>query len=138
MNKVILLGRLTKDPDLRFASGTGTAVTRFTVATNRPMKKDEADFINCIAFGKTGETITQYLTKGRQIAINGNIRTGSYKAKDDTTRYTTEVVVETFEFIGGQPKDKSLAETALDNANNYFKDSNNTDMIPVDDGDIPF
>ena len=74
MNKIILIGRLTKDPDLRFAAGSGTAVTRFTVAVNRQMKRDEADFINCIAFGKTGETIAQYLTKGRQIAINGNIQ----------------------------------------------------------------
>lgn len=138
MNKVILLGRLTKDPDMRFAQATGTAVTRFTIAVNRPMKKDEADFINCIAFGKTGETIAQYLTKGRQIAINGNIRTGSYEAKDGTKKYTTEVVVETFEFIAGQPKDKGLAETALDNANEYFNNSNNADMMPVDDGDIPF
>lgn len=141
MNKVILLGRLTKDPDLRFTSGTGTAVTRFTVAVNRPKQKDkpqEADFINCIAFGKTAETIAEYLTKGRQIAINGNIRTGSYEAKDGTKRYTTEVVVETFEFLGGQPKDKSLAETALDNANSYFDKEKNADMMPIDDGDVPF
>ena len=68
MNKVVLIGRLTKDPDLRFAAGSGTAVTRLTLAVNRPFKKDEADFINCIAFGKTGEIIAQYLTKGRQLA----------------------------------------------------------------------
>ena len=78
MNKVILIGRLTKDPELRYAAGNGTAVCRFTVAINRQFKKDETDFINCVAFGKTGETITQYLTKGRQIAVTGSIRTGSY------------------------------------------------------------
>ena len=134
MNKVILIGRLTKDPDLRFAAGSGTAVTRFTVAVNRQMKRDEADFINCIAFGKTGETIAQYLTKGRQIAINGNIRTGSYDAKDGTKRYTTDVVVETFEFINNGKKDEvnNGMENSFDNSNSY------EDMMPIDDGDIPF
>ena len=60
MNKVVLIGRLTKDPDLRFGAGSGTAVVRFTVAVNRRKKEDGADFISCIAFGKTGETIAQY------------------------------------------------------------------------------
>ena len=100
MNKVILIGRLTKDPELRYAAGNGTAVCRFTVAINRQFKKDETDFINCVAFGKTGETITQYLTKGRQIAVTGSIRTGSYDAQDGTKRYTTDVAVESFEFVG--------------------------------------
>lgn len=100
MNKVVLIGRMTKDPDLNFAAGTGTAVCRFSLAVTRPFKKDETDFINCIAFGKTGETIAQYLTKGRQVAIAGRIQTGSYDAKDGTKRYTTDVVVESFEFIG--------------------------------------
>ena len=100
MNKVILIGRLTKDPELRYAAGSGTAVCRFTVAINRQFKKDETDFINCVAFGKTGETIAQYITKGRQIAVTGSIRTGSYDAQDGTKRYTTDVVVESFEFIG--------------------------------------
>ncbi|MGL5616355.1 MAG: single-stranded DNA-binding protein [Sarcina sp.] len=148
MNKVILIGRLTKDPDLRFAAGSGTAVTRFTVAVNRQMKRDEADFINCIAFGKTGETIAQYLTKGRQIAINGNIRTGSYEAKDGTKRYTTEVVVETFEFISGVDNnasrggnsfgmDNNTGGSSFDNSDSSFSNSND-DMMPIDDGDIPF
>ena len=91
MNKVVLIGRLTKDPELRFAAGSGTAVARFTLAVNRQFKKDEADFISCIAFGKTGETIAQYITKGRQLAVSGNIRTGSYEAQDGTRRYTTDV-----------------------------------------------
>lgn len=63
MNKVILIGRLTKDPELRFTAGSGMAVSRFTVAVNRQFKKDETDFINCVAFGKTAETISQYLTR---------------------------------------------------------------------------
>lgn len=139
MNKVILIGRLTKDPDLRFAAGSGTAVTRFTVAVNRRKKEDGADFINCIAFGKTGETIAQYLTKGRQIAINGNIRTGSYEAKDGTKRYTTDVIVETFEFISSDKSSNS--QSGLQSNTDSFNDIDNSydDMMPVDDGgEIPF
>ena len=134
MNKVILVGRLTRDPDLRFGAGSGTAVVRFTVAVTRAMKRDEADFINCIAFGKMGETIAQYFTKGKQIAISGNIRTGSYDAKDGTKRYTTDVVVETFEFINNGKKDEvnNGMENSFDNSNSY------EDMMPIDDGDIPF
>ncbi len=130
MNKVILIGRLTKDPDLKFAQGTGKAITRFTLAVNRPMKKDEADFINCIAFGKTGETIAQYLTKGRQLAITGNIRTGSYEAKDGTKKYTTDVIIDSFEFIAG-----GQANTTNPGTDNLVDDFD--DMIQ-DDGDIPF
>lgn len=135
INKVILIGRLTKDPELNFTAGTGTAVTRFTIAVTRPFKKDETDFINCVAFGKTGETIAQYLTKGRQLAITGNIRTGSYDAKDGTKRYTTDVVVESFEFIG-QGKQEQREDNSF---NNNFGGMNfEEDMTPVDDGDMPF
>lgn len=134
MNKVILIGRLTKDPELRYAAGSGTAVCRFTVAINRQFKKDETDFINCVAFGKTGEAIAQYITKGRQIAVTGSIRTGSYDAKDGTKKYTTDISVESFEFIG----------SSNNNSNN--NSSNNWDTPvgdtgfgePVYDDDMPF
>ncbi|MGL5633887.1 MAG: single-stranded DNA-binding protein [Sarcina sp.] len=147
MNKVILIGRLTKDPDLRFAAGSGKAVTRFTMAVNRPMKRDEADFISCIAFGKTGETIAQYLTKGRQLAITGNIRTGSYE-KDGQMRYTTDVIVDSFEFISGGDNGARGGSSAFDGGNqgpSAFDSFNSSapndmsdDMMPIDDGDIPF
>ena len=126
MNKVELLGRMTKDPELRFAAGSGTAVSRFTVAINRQFKKEETDFINCIAFGKAAETISQYMRKGSQIALTGHIQTGSYDAKDGTKRYTTDVIVESFEFVGGK---KENAEP-----NSSFDD----DITPIDDGDMPF
>jgi len=153
MNKVILIGRLTKDPELNFAAGSGTAVTRFSLAVTRPFKKDETDFINCIAFGKTGETIAQYLTKGRQLAVTGSIRTGSYDAKDGTKRYTTDVVVDSFEFIGsgnngGAGRDQGSYNNGFGSSNtgsDYSTPSNNfggtnfeEDMTPVDDGDMPF
>lgn len=134
MNKVILIGRLTKDPELNFAAGTGTAVTRFTLAVTRPFKKDETDFINCIAFNKRAEAIAQYLTKGRQLAVTGSIRTGSYDAKDGTKRYTTDIVVDSFEFIG-QGNNNNQGNTPQNNFGGMnFED----DMTPVDDGDMPF
>lgn len=136
MNKVVLIGRLTKDPELNFTAGTGTAVCRFTLAVTRPFKKDETDFINCIAFGKTGETIAQYLTKGRQVALTGSIRTGSYDAKDGTKRYTTDVVVASFEFIGNS--NGSNNSQGGPSSNNYDQGGFYDDMAPIDDGDCPF
>lgn len=131
MNKVMLIGRLTRDPELNFAAGSGTAVTRFSLAVKRPFKKDESDFINCVAFGKTGETIAQYITKGRQLAVTGSIRTGSYDAKDGSKRYTTDIIVDSFEFLGnGQGNNQS---NSLNQDNNFDED-----MTPVDDGDMPF
>lgn len=134
MNKVILIGRLTKDPELNFAAGSGTAVTRFSLAVTRPFKKDETDFINCVAFGKTAETIAQYITKGRQLAVTGSIRTGSYNAKDGSKRYTTDVVVESFEFIGNNSGNKNNENGQENNFGGNFEE----DMTPVDDGDMPF
>ena len=132
MNKVILIGRLTKDPELRFTEGSGMAVSRFTVAVNRQFKKDETDFINCVAFGKTAETISQYLTKGRQIAVIGSIRTGSYDAQDGTKRYTTDVAVESFEFIGNNGQANTQGNSSDDAFGAY------DDITPVDDVDMPF
>lgn len=132
MNKVILIGRLTKDPELRFAAGSGMAIGRFTVAVNRQFKKDETDFINCVAFGKTAETISQYLTKGRQIAVIGSIRTGSYDAQDGTKRYTTDVAVDSFEFVGSNGQASTQGNSSDDAFGAY------DDITPVDDVDMPF
>ncbi len=133
MNKVVLIGNLTKDVDLSFAAGSGTAVGRFTVAVAR-MKKGESDFPNCISFGKTAETIAQYFFKGSKIAIEGHIQTGSYDAKDGTKRYTTDVIVDRFEFVG-QANNNNQSNTSSNNFNqNNFED----EMTPVDDGDMPF
>lgn len=133
MNKVVLIGNLTKDVDLSFAAGSDTAVGRFTVAVAR-MKKGESDFPNCISFGKTAETIAQYFFKGSKIAIEGHIQTGSYDAKDGTKRYTTDVIVDRFEFVG-QANNNNQGNTSSNNFNqNNFED----EMTPVDDGDMPF
>lgn len=114
MNKVILIGRTTKSPELRYAPGTGTAVCRFTLAVPRAFKKDEADFINCVAFGKIGETIAQYITKGRQVAISGSIRTGSYDNNAGNKVYTTDVVLDGFEFIGNNKNSNWEAQSQED------------------------
>lgn len=133
MNKVVLIGNLTKDVDLSFTAGSGMAVGRFSVAVAR-MKKGESDFPNCVSFGKTAETIAQYFFKGSKIAIEGHIQTGSYDAKDGTKRYTTDVIVDRFEFVGqGKGNDNQ------GNASSNFGGMNfEEDMTPVEDGDMPF
>lgn len=135
MNKWVGIGRLTRDPELNFQANSGMAICRFRLAVTRPFKKDETDFINCIAFNKRAETIAQYLTKGRQLAVTGSIRTGSYDAKDGTKRYTTDIVVDSFEFIGNSNGNSNNQG----NTSNSFSGMNfEEDMTPVNDGDMPF
>ncbi|MCM1039942.1 MAG: single-stranded DNA-binding protein [Roseburia sp.] len=103
MNKVILMGRLTRDPEVRYSQGeSATAVARYTLAVDRRFNRngDEntADFINCVAFGRAGEFAEKYFRKGIKIAVTGRIQTGSYTNKDGVRVYTTDVVVEEQEF----------------------------------------
>ena len=103
MNKVILMGRLTRDPEVRYSQGEqSTAIARYTLAVDRRFRRDgdtqTADFINCVAFGRQGEFAEKYLRKGIKIAITGRIQTGSYTNKDGQKVYTTDVVVEEQEF----------------------------------------
>ncbi|MCM1267756.1 MAG: single-stranded DNA-binding protein [Bacteroidales bacterium] len=103
MNKVILMGRLTRDPEVRYSQGENSlAIARYTLAVDRRFNRNNdeqtADFINCVAFGRTGEFAEKYLHKGTKIAVTGRIQTGSYTNKDGVKVYTTEVVVEDHEF----------------------------------------
>ena len=101
MNNVILMGRLTRDPEVRYGGANNTAVAKYSLAVPRKFKRDgdqECDFINCVAFGKLGEFAEKYLRKGIKIAITGRIQTGSYTNKDGQKVYTTDVVVEEQEF----------------------------------------
>lgn len=107
MNQVSLIGRLTKDPECKVIEGSGKQICNFSLAVPRRGKKDEADFVNCVAFGKTAETITKYLGKGRRISIVGALHTGSYDAKDGTKRYTTDVIVQEFGFLDTAPKNQN-------------------------------
>lgn len=103
MNCVQLIGRLTKDPETRYSGET--AVCHLTLAVNRQRSRDgeqQADFIRIVTFGKQAETVERYLTKGRQVAVNGRIQTGSYKDKDGRTVYTTGVIANNVEFLGGK------------------------------------
>lgn len=129
MNNISLVGRLTKDVELTFVANTGKAVARFSIAVNRKFKKDEVDFINCVAFDKTGEIIAQYMAKGSQIAITGALRTGSYEAKDGTKKYTSDVIVESFDFVGKKEEQTN---------NNFGKAKFEEEMTPVDNDSMPF
>jgi single-strand DNA-binding protein len=102
MNKVILMGRLTRDPEVRYSQGErSTAVARYSLAVNRTFKREgepDADFINCVAFGRQAEFAEKYFRKGIRIVITGRIQTGSYTNRDGVKVYTTDIVVEEQEF----------------------------------------
>ena len=102
MNKVILMGRLTRDPEVRYGAGeNSTAVARYTIAVDRRFKRDgeqNTDFIGCVAFGRNAEFAEKYLRQGTKIVLTGRIQTGSYTNRDDQKVYTTDIVVEEQEF----------------------------------------
>lgn len=116
MNKVILIGRCTRDPEVRYSQGeNATAVARYTLAVDRQFKRDgdqSADFINCIAFGKRGEFAEKYLRKGTKIAVIGRIQTGSYTNKDGNKVYTTDVVVDEHEFVESKASQQNGGDSA--------------------------
>lgn len=100
MNKVIIIGRLTRDPEVRVSEGReNMTVTRYTLAVDRRFNLDEADFIPCVVFGKSAEFAEEYFFKGMKVAVEGRIQTGSYTNKDGVKVYTTEVIVENQEFV---------------------------------------
>lgn len=118
MNRAILLGRLTKDPDVRRSQGAEpVTIARYTLAVDRRQKKQEgqqADFISCVAFGKAGEFAEKYLHKGTKICVSGHIQTGSYTRQDGTKAYTTDVVIEEQEFAESRNSDSAGRNTMDD------------------------
>ena len=137
MNKVIIIGRFTRDPEIKYSTGeNATATARFSLAVNRRFKNKEgnydADFINCVAFGKTAEFIEKYFTKGMAIGITGRIQTGSYTNKEGQKVYTTDVVVEETEFV--ESKNKSTS----DNVPNNNVNSNSDFEEVISDDEMPF
>lgn len=102
MNKVVLMGRLTRDPELRYSQGTNSlAITRYTLAVDRRVKRDgeaSADFISCVVFGHSAEFAEKYFRQGMRVSVSGRIQTGSYTNRDGVKVYTTDVVVEEQEF----------------------------------------
>ena len=124
MNSVSLAGRLTSDPRTKMTS-SDLMIASFTLAVDRKGKDKGADFIPCKAFGKTAETIAQYVKKGSMIGITGRIQTGSYDAKDGTKRYTTDVMVNEFYFLESKRHEPANIDQFAD-------------LEPVDSGDVPF
>ena len=136
MNRVILMGRLTKNPEIKYAGKENNmAVARYTLAVNRRYKREgeqEADFISCVTFGKSAEFAQKYLRKGIRIVVSGRISTGNYKDKDGKTIYTTDVIVEEHEFAQNKESNPS-SETEKEAGN----DSDGFMNVP-DDEEIPF
>lgn len=133
MNTVILIGRLTREPEVRYTNGQ-MAITTFSIAIDRPPKSDgtkETDFPRITVFGKTAENCSKYLTKGRKVAIEGRLQTGSYNNKNGDTVYTTDVVANRVEFLEWGDKNKS--------SNDNLKDDNIPDSFKeINEEDIPF
>ena len=132
MNRVVLIGRLTKNPELRFTPGTGLAVSTFTIAVDRKFSKEkkETDFIPIVVWGKQGEAAANNLSKGRLVGISGRIQTRNYEGKDGIRRYVTEIVADEVKFL---EKKNDVSNDTLDS--NYDDGWND----PVEDGDeIPF
>lgn len=129
MNKVILMGRLTKDPDIRYSQGeNSTAVARYTLAVDRRFRRDgeqTADFISCVAFGKAAEFAEKYFHQGIKIAVTGRIQTGSYTNREGNKVYTTDVVIEEQEFA----ESKSVGDSNTSHATQQNKPK------PFDDDD---
>ena len=102
MNKVILMGRLTRDPEIRYAQDNSLTVARFTLAVDRRFRRDNnqqnADFISCVAFGKTAEFFEKYMKQGTKVCVEGRIQTGTFNKQDGSKGYSTDVVVENVEF----------------------------------------
>lgn len=124
MNNVILIGRLTKDPELSYTTSQ-TALCKFTIAVDRQSKEEKtADFIRIVVWGKQAENCDRYFFKGKQVAVNGRIQTGSYKDKDGKTVYTTDVIANNVEFLGGKTEEKAelLPEEDLGKMFSYADD----------------
>ena len=125
MNKIILIGRLVRDPELSYTQG-GKAVCKFTLAVDRPYNGEskEADFINIVVWNKAGENAAKYLAKGRQTAVEGRLQLRSYDGNDGKKRYATEVIADRVEFIGSTSA-KQEGETF-------------GEEVDFDEGDVPF
>jgi len=147
MNKVILIARLTKDPELRYAPN-GTAIVNFTAACDRNMSKEKkaeaqakggqtADFPRIMAFGKTAELCANYLSKGKQVAIEGHIQTSTYKTQAGETRYSTDVIADKIEFVGNNSEAGPKNEPMSGGGSEEY---NQNDFASIEDleEDIPF
>lgn len=146
MNKVILIGRLARDPEMR-TTISGATVTRFTIAVSRNFADQngerKTDFLNCVAWRKQAENIAKYCQKGTQVAVEGRIETGSYDAQDGTKRYTTDIMCDNVTFLGSKGATQSGNDYNAASANvetNYMPQDNysNASMPTTDISEDPF
>lgn len=138
MNSVIMIGRLTKDPELRFIAGSGKAVANLTLAVNREFSKEkEADFFRVIVWGKQAENVANFLGKGRKILINGNLQNNNYEKADGTKVYGDHIIANRVEFL--DYADKDSAPQQQPKKQEPQSDSGFGDFEPLDDSmDVPF
>ncbi|MEW9675378.1 single-stranded DNA-binding protein [Lentibacillus sp. L22] len=156
LNRVVLVGRLTKDPDLRYTA-TGVAVANFTIAVNRPFSNQqgerEADFINCVVWRRAAENLANYMKKGNMIGVDGRVQTRRYEGQDGKTVFVTEIVAESVQFLetksssqrsqgssGFQPQ-QSPNQNQNQNQNQPNPENpfgNNGEPIDISDDDLPF
>ena len=138
MNSVALTGRLTRDPEVRYSAGNSMAIAKFTLAVDRQRTTKEgeqtADFISITCFGKTAELVEKYVSKGQQIGVTGRIQTGSYE-KDGRKIYTTDVIADRVEFLGGGEKKITQAQAEEQQS---FGDWSIGDSFQEADDDCPF
>ncbi len=164
LNRVVLVGRLTRDPDLRYTA-SGVAVANFTIAANRPFRnqqgEQEADFINCVVWRKTAENLANYMKKGNMIGVDGRIQTRSYEGQDGKMVYVTEVMAENIQFLESrgasqqrdtsgynpndafqhqapsqsQPQSQPSRQTGEPQGNPFQNDG---EQINISDDDLPF
>ncbi|MCB2308858.1 single-stranded DNA-binding protein [Clostridium estertheticum] len=144
MNKAVLVGRLTKDPELNFGKGNGVAVTKFTLAVNRRFKREgqpEADFIPVVVFGKQAEATANYMSKGRLVSVSGSIQTSNYENKEGNRVYKTEILADEVDFLDSKNKESNSSNSNSNQSGNNSGGhdfGSNSDVTPIDDGDIPF
>lgn len=139
MNKVVLIGRLCANPDVRYANSNGEqlAIARYTLAVDRKGKDSGADFINCVAFGRQGEFAEKYLSKGMKMGVEGRIQTGSYTNKDGQKVFTTDVVIENQEFVESKRSENEQAQSPQSEPTQAVPDGFMN--IPEDiENDLPF
>lgn len=142
MNKVILLGRLTRDPEVRFTqSAEPMAICRFTLAVDRSTVKDgerKADFINCISFGNKGETIGQYFHKGNKIAVTGRLQVSEYTDQSHNRRYSTDVVVDEFDFCESKNDSSAGSYSVFSGFDTVASQPDGFNGDDIADDDLPF
>ncbi|MGW9128105.1 single-stranded DNA-binding protein [Paenibacillus chitinolyticus] len=144
MNKVILIGNLTKDPELKYLGEKGTAICTFTLAINRPRRGEtqETDFINIVAWQKLADLAAEYLRKGRKCAVEGRIQTRNYDDKEGRKIYVTEIIAENIEFLGGRGGEQGTQreEKQPDRGSDPFGDpfTSKGQAINISDDQLPF